>query len=280
MTVIASARWAASAVRRRLWPTPEAAALEVIERHAATNPRYTPGRLKVGDLTIEYPDAQSLEPQWNDIFVRRTLRFSPSTETPRVLDCGANIGLASLWLLRQWPAARITAFEADPALAAMLRRNLDANRASSVEVVAAAAWSWEGRLSFRAEGSDSGAVAEVASDTPGRVIDVPSVRLRDRIEREPIDVLKLDVEGSELELLQDCEPVLQNVAAIHLEVHDFDPQRRLLPSCLLLLDRAGFDYTLDDLHQAPWRVGAPPAGPFTGVAVWTIAVRAWRRSRG
>jgi FkbM family methyltransferase len=253
------------------------AALRLIAQAAEQQPRHAPGRLRLLDLTLEYPDAQSLLPQWNDVFVRGTLRFTPASPAPRVLDCGANIGLTALWLQRRFPAARITAFEADPALAGMLQRNLAVNGASTVETIGAAVWSSAGTLRFRAEGADSGAVDAVAADTPGPVLEVPAVRLRDWIAREPIDLLKLDVEGAELEILQDCADVFGNVAAMHLEVHDFDPARRLLPHCLLQIERAGFVYALDDLHQAPWRPAAPRAGPFGGVAAWVMAVRAWRR---
>jgi FkbM family methyltransferase len=276
MSLMTEFRLVAGGVRRRLWPTPEMAALRLIADAADRQPRYTPGRLRLLDMDLEYTDAQSLLPQWNDLFVRGTLRFTPVSPAPRVLDCGANVGLASLWLRRRFPSARITAFEADPALGEMLGRNLTANGASTVETIDAAVWSSAGRLAFRAEGADSGSVDTIAADTPGRVIEVPSVRLRDWIAREPIDLLKLDVEGAELEILEDCADVLGNVAAMHLEVHDFDQQRRLLPRCLLLIERAGFRYTLDDLHQSPWRPAAAPAGPFPGVAAWSIAVRAWR----
>lgn len=269
-------RRVAGGIRRRLWPSPQAAALRILMRAADRQPRYTAGRLRAMGFDLEYPDACSLVPQWNDLFVRGTLRFTPAVPSPRILDCGANIGLASLWLQRRFPAARITAFEADPALAAMLRRNLSANGVPA-EVVAAAVWSSAGTVRFRCEGSDSGAVDAVAADTPGPVQEVPAVRLRDWIAREPIDLLKIDVEGAELEILEDCVDVLGNVAALHLEVHDFHPERRLLPRCLLLIERAGLCYALDDLHQASWRRGAPGAGPFGGVSAWVVAVRAWRR---
>ena len=55
------------------------------------------------------------------------MSVSTATSTPRILDCGANVGLASLFFRRLYPQARITAFEADPALFAILEANLDAN---------------------------------------------------------------------------------------------------------------------------------------------------------
>lgn len=275
MTIGREIRRLAGGAIRRLWPSPEEAARRRLEREAGQVPRHTRGRIRLLDLDIDYADALSTVPQWDDLFVRRSLRFTPANGAPRILDCGANIGLATLWLKRAFPAARITAFEADPVVADILSHNLQANRLSDVEVVRAAVWSSTGTLRFRSEGSDSGSVDALAADAPGAIVEVPSVRLRDWLEREPIDLLKIDIEGAELEVLRDTADRMGQVRALQVEVHDFDVAERRLPACLDLLARAGFTYTLDDLHQASWRAGAPEAGPFPGVASWIVLVRAW-----
>ncbi|MEW6320190.1 MAG: FkbM family methyltransferase [Acidobacteriota bacterium] len=276
MTLARAARALAGRLTRRLWPTPPEAAWRAIVARAAGEPRYTPGRLRVLDLDLAYTDAWSLGPQWHDIFVRESLAFTPASPAPRILDCGANIGLASIWLKRRFPEARITAFEADPALAAVLRENLAANRCADVEVVEAAVWRAAGRVSFRCEGSDSGAIADVAADTPGRDAELAAVRLRDWL-AEPVDLVKLDIEGAELDVLEDCADRLEAIRALQMEVHDFSPARRLLPRCLGLLDRAGFRYALDDFAVASWRDGARVEGPFRhAVPSWIVLVRAWR----
>jgi FkbM family methyltransferase len=240
-------------------------------------PRYTAGRLTLLGLDLEYPDAVSLAPQWHDLFVRETLAFDADSSAPRVLDCGANIGLASLWIKRQYGSARVTAFEADPAIAEILARNLARNGAGDVDVVPAAVWREGGQVAFRQEGSDSGAIDGVAADTRGTALSVPAVRLRDVVAAEAIDLLKLDIEGAELAVLEDLEDALAGVRALHVEVHDFDPAARLLPRCLLLLERAGYVYALDDFGVARWRPGAVRRGPFRhAVPSWVVLVRAWR----
>ncbi len=280
MTMARELRRLAAGVKRRLAPTPEEDARRKFEALAARIPRHTPGSVRLLDLDLAYADALSTVPQWDDLFVRQSLRFQAASDAPRILDCGANIGLATLWLKRAYRAARITAFEADPTIAAILQRNLRDNGVGDVEVVPAAVWSTAGVVRFRAEGSDSGVVDAVGGDTPGRGIDVRCVRLRDWLAADAIDLIKMDIEGAELEVLRDSADSLGRVRAIHMEVHDFDVAERRLPACLDLLHRAGFSYTLNDFHQASWRVTASPAGPFPGVAEWVVVVRAWARSRG
>jgi len=274
-------RRAAGATRRRLAPSPEVAAWRRACRLAERTPRYTHGEIELGPYTLQYSDLLTLCPQWDDIFVRRSLAFTTPAQAPRILDCGANLGLASLFFKRAYPAARITAFEADPAIARMLAANLRRNGAADVEVVAAAAWIADGDVAFCGDGADSGAIADHARPASRPAERVPAIRLVDRLARERIDLLKLDIEGAEAAVLADCEPALGNVAAILLEVHEFDPDRRQAPAVLQLLERCGFAYAVTHVMPLPWLPEATGAAAhFPGrSSVWVEAVSAWRRSR-
>jgi FkbM family methyltransferase len=281
-------RRAAGAVYRQLFPTPEVAAWRRADERAGAVPRYAPGSIRMLDYELQYSDLLSLCPQWHDIFIDGALEFRPRSAAPRILDCGGNIGLASLFFKRRFPAARITAYEADPALFAMLKANLAANRASDVEAVHAALWTANGRLTFQAEGSDSGMIGSLPGAIAGTAVEVPSLRLRDVIANEAaaaapgthdtIDLLKLDIEGAEDAVLADCEPVLSRIGAIVMDLHEFDPADRQTPRVLELLTRNGFTYAVDEFVPQPWRPPvAPPDAPFPGKALlWSMTVRAWR----
>jgi FkbM family methyltransferase len=233
------------------------------------------------DYELQYADLLSFCPEWHDIFVDGALEYRSDSAAPRILDCGANVGLASLFFKRRCPSARITAYEADPALCKILRANLDANRAGDVETVHAALWTEDGRVVFHADGTESGMIGTLPGAAAGTAVDVPSLRLRDLIERDSngcIDLLKLDIEGAEDAVLADCEPALARVRAMVLDLHEFDPSRRQAPRVLDLLTRSGFTYAVDEFVPQPWRPPvAPPVAPFPGKAlVWSMTVRAWR----
>jgi FkbM family methyltransferase len=216
--------------------------------------------------------------QWQDIFVKRCLEFQPINDAPRILDCGANVGLASLYFKRKYPRALITAYEADPDLAAIAKTNLEANGIADVEVVHAAVWTSDGEVTFRCEGTDSGMVESLPGAVDGRATVVRSRRLRDLLESEPIDLLKLDIEGAEDPVLADCEPMLHHVRAMIMDLHEFDPGSRLTPCVLNRLARAGFVYAIDDFVPLTWREPlAAATTPFPGKAMqWAMTVRAWR----
>lgn len=272
------ARRLAGAVRRRMFPTPALAAWYHATNLAQTTPRFTHGRIRMMDLDLRYSDLASFCPQWHDIFVCGALEFRPTSHVPRILDCGANVGLASLFFKRRFPHARVTAYEADPALVELLRANLAGNGAADVEIIHAALWTSTGEITFRCEGSDSGMIESLPGAVPGMSRSVPSLRLRDVLRSERIDLLKLDIEGAEDAVLEDCEPALDRVRAIVMDLHEFDPAIRQAPRVLERLTRLGFAYSVDEFIAQPWRPPvADPDSPFPGKAlIWSMTVRAWR----
>lgn len=276
--VLLKARRIAGRVKRHYFPAPEVAAWRHACQVAEQVPRFTPGEIQLDEYWLRYADLLSTCPQWEDIFIRQTMRAELNSAAPRILDCGANIGLASLYFKRLYPAARITAYEADPAIHEILADNLSRNRAEDVETIQAAVWKENGSIRFACEGADSGAVAEVTTNTQAQQREVPAIRLRDLLEAEPVDLLKLDIEGAERAVLADCAGALGNVRAILMELHDFDPRQRNLPFVLELIEREGFHYTLDDLVALPWVPPVAPDGtPFAGRAMcWAVMVKAWR----
>lgn len=269
-------RRTASAVRRLLFPSPDEAAWRRACRLSETTPRYTLGAIALNGYRIVYSDLLTLCPQWHDIFVAGSLRFASESPAPRILDCGANIGLSSLYFKKLYPDARITAYEADPAIASICRENLRVNGAGDVDVVASAVWTGTGAVCFQREGADSGAIAGTSQGLHAPSVEVPAVRLRDLVSAERIDLVKLDVEGAEGAVLADCAGALDGVRALVIDLHEFDPARRQTPDVLRVLEAAGFVVSLSDVVPLPWR-SSGARGPFAGAApVWVSTLRAWR----
>src|SRR5205814_5177552 len=132
------------------------------------------------------------------IFVDECYALRSHNDHPLILDCGANIGLSVLYLKRLYPKSRIIAFEPDHAIFDVLKHNVHGNGFTDVELVRAAVWSQTTTLRFWREGTGAGRVVGTTNQTG--LIDVPAIRLRDRLEAAPIDFLKLDIEGAETEV--------------------------------------------------------------------------------
>jgi FkbM family methyltransferase len=275
--LLAHFRRLARDVRHDIWPTPERAVLQQLEWRAMHGPRRTGGHIAVPPYRFDYVDAMSTWPQWDDIFIHQSLSFDTDAAVPRILDCGANIGLASIYFKSRYPHAKLTAFEADPRLASMCRGNLAANNGTEqVEIKEAAVWTADGTVEFVCEGTDSGAIASLDEPIQGPLAQVPSVRLRDWLDR-PVDLLKLDVEGAELPVLEDCRDRLCNVRAMFVEIHESNPCRRQTGSLFDLLSAAGFVFDVRALTPLPWR-SSQVQSPFKDPSLsWVATVRAWRR---
>jgi FkbM family methyltransferase len=198
-------------------------------------PRRKSGVVSLGGFKFDYIDAASFLSSYKSIFTDRVYHFISNTECPRILDCGANIGLASIYLRSVFPKAIITAFEPDPIISVLLKKNL---ASANVEVIEAAVWNQGGEISFKADGADGGCVA------PNQVgCRVPAIRLADWL-HEPVDFLKIDIEGAELPVLRDCRDLLKFVQNIAVEYHEFSNGSQNLDELLRILSENGFRYHL------------------------------------
>jgi FkbM family methyltransferase len=139
---------------------------------------------------------------------------------PLIIDAGANIGLATVWFLGQYPGARVHCFEPEPSNAALLERTVGS--IEGVVVHQAAVGRDEGETLLHL--SPYSAMHSLKESSPeSRTVPVHVYELarylRDHDIRA-IDVLKLDVEGSELDVLEGLGDRLADVSVIVGEFHE------------------------------------------------------------
>lgn len=203
--------------------------------------RYQPTRVSFGPFRFEVPDALSFVWQHKEIFVDEYYLFKPTQPNPVIFDCGANIGTSIAYFRQTHPTARIVAFEADPTIGTILTRNLQQNTISNIEVITKAVWVDDAGVDFGSEASDG---SSMFSDAPKNR--VPSVRLRDYLLREShIDFLKIDIEGAETAVLDDCRDALSHVQNLFVEFHTYVGQPQALASVVQVIEQNGFRYYVD-----------------------------------
>ena len=98
-------------------------------------PRRRPSSVRIAGRRFEFPDAASFLSAYEEIFVDEIYKFRPTSERPFVLDLGANVGVSVLYFKLNYPAARITAFEPDPAIFEYLSRNVASYGLSEVTLL-------------------------------------------------------------------------------------------------------------------------------------------------
>ena len=158
------------------------------------------GKTSFNGWTVSYDNARALIGMYNEIIFQEHYKFSSSSTNPVIIDCGSNIGISVLYFKRLFKNAHLTAVEADPIIADILRKNLSMNGVRA-EVIEKAVWKTSGdQLSFGSKGSDEGSLFSNEN-----TIFVESIRLKDLInEHEHIDLLKIDIEAAEMEVLKDA----------------------------------------------------------------------------
>ena len=171
---------------------------------------------------------------YEDREIAELCKYIPPAGT--VLDVGANIGLSALEFSRTaGPAGRVIAFEPHPDTAARLRTNLDRNGAANVEIVQSAVGSAPGTITFNESADATLSSASVIPRNLVRSFEVPltTVDLAWAEASKPlVSVLKIDVEGGELAVLQGAGELLaRDHPAILLEAwgaQQLDPIHALL----------------------------------------------------
>jgi len=141
-----------------------------------------------------------------------------------ILDCGANVGYASVYLLNHHDQARVIAIEPDPETVAVLRRNL-APYGSLAQVIHAGVWSHATGLRLSDEKYRDGQAwtrqVEPCLDTQAtmRAVDIGSVMESRGIQR--LSLLKVDIEGAEAIVFgANYESWIDRVDNIAIELHD------------------------------------------------------------
>jgi FkbM family methyltransferase len=211
-------------------------------------PRYRPFQTRILGPLLHGVDGPSCYAAFGEIFRKRFYEFASGAAAPRIIDGGANIGLSVIFFKRLFPRARVTAFEPDPDVFAALAKNMQSFGLADVELVNKALWVREEKLDFHQDGADGGRL-NVAQEH-GRSLRVQTLRLRSFLS-EPIDMLKLDIEGAEVDVLLDCADRLSNVRHCYVEYHSFTDRPQRLNELLGALRGAGFRVQLHTQFRSP-----------------------------
>ncbi len=169
----------------------------------------------------------------------------PVERTPKVIvDAGANIGLASIYFSNRFPDAKIIAIEPEESNLEIIRKNI--SQYGNITLVCGALWHKNSRINLVDPGRGKwGFMTQTQEDEGqghGEVVHEVQGMTVDTIMKEHginhIDILKIDIEGAELEVFRDSSSWIDKVDALIVELHD-----RMKPGCerSVLNGSKGFD---------------------------------------
>lgn len=205
---------------------------------------------KIGKLKVYHRNQEEFGRLVDEVFVRKEYEFTASHKKPRIIDCGSHIGMSILYFKSIYPEAEIIGFEPNPDNFKILKKNLAINNITGVRLINAALsdkngkdtlktskdelnpWTWGDTIIDNMRGDDS----------IHRKVEINTAKLSEYI-NNPVDFLKIDVEGSEQRILEEIGDKMHLIDQIDLEFHDTPTGRHVnnFESVMSLLTEHGFD---------------------------------------
>jgi len=204
--------------------------------------RYVPFTTKYPGFICHVIDKSSFLSMCDEIFDREIYKFKSTTDTPVIIDCGANIGLSTIYFKTKYPLAKIISFEPDPYVFETLTKNIELTNNNGITLINKGLGKISETKKFFSEGADGGRIALPEDDQ--NIISI-EIEILSPYLKEPVDMLKIDIEGSELEVLEESSNELKNVKNIFIEYHSVDNKEQGLDRILFLLSKAGFRYYIE-----------------------------------
>jgi FkbM family methyltransferase len=182
----------------------------------------------IKDITIYLRRRTSDFAVYNQIIVKREYdwalkKIKPDTKI--IIDAGANIGLFSVLFSKHLKSCNIISLEPEPGNFEILDLNIKLNNCNKVLTVKGGLWNKTQKLSpsndFR-DGREWSFRLKESEVKEENTIEVFSLNdLIQRFEIDCIDLLKMDIEGSEFQILneQALPELLEKVKMIAVEIH-------------------------------------------------------------
>ena len=199
-----------------------------------------------------YRDAIALRTGTTDIatfeqvFIAREYDLPDTSDPKFIIDGGAHIGCASVFFAHRYPNASIYAIEPEDSNYKVLTRNSRHYR--NITPIRAAIWNedtfveisnpLDEKWSFRVQNSSQNSSSDIRAVTVATLMDEAGFNR--------VDILKLDIEGAEIELFDSkSKEWIERVDLIVVELHDW-----IRPGCSASLLKA-----TEGCHRIHSRIG-------------------------
>jgi len=210
-------------------------------------------REKIFGYQIDAFDYGTIIFLFGEIFYRNEYLFKSKNKNPIIFDCGANIGFATIFFKWLYPESQIYAFEPDKKTFEILKKNVSQNRLKNVYLFNSAISDKNGKIDFFIDSKSPGSLVMSTKQErmPKDKITVDCLSLSSLIKNKvlsKIDYIKMDIEGSEDEVIQDLNKnnQLKKVAKLSIEYHHkISGQKSKLSEFLQIFEKNGFEYQID-----------------------------------
>lgn len=180
---------------------------------------------EVDQYIIYYRKESEFTRNYNEIFIRNLYRLKPTNEKVTIIDAGAHIGMATLYIKMLSPNANVICFEPNPYTFEILEKNIQTNDLKDIFLVNKALSDHVGQIKLFGE------LDGVAADTRGNSI-IPAWGIRVNTEEitvattklseyitDDIYFLKMDLEGAETIILPEIGDKIKKIRYAVIDLH-------------------------------------------------------------
>jgi len=210
-------------------------------------------KAKIGKFEVFYQDQTEFSGLRREIFQEEIYQFSAETQTPRIIDAGAHIGLATLYFKTLYPQTIITCFEPILENFQLLEKNIYQNGLLDVKCEMVALAPKDGQITLHVDPSTSQWFSSASirpqawnGTQPTKPVQVKTLSLLPWLDL-PVDLLKMDIEGAEWQVLPTIKSHLHQIKQLIIECHP--NHDNLLSSLVNLLENQGFQATQSAHHE-------------------------------
>ena len=180
-------------------------------------------------VQFRFESREEIKVFWN-IFIRSS--YCVDRDDRLILDAGANIGMFAVWAAQVAPGARIFSLEPWPSTFKRLNRHIAMNGLADRVVAANLALAGDSGRRRLIGGEGESCTNRIQFDRTRSAVDLQSdagelascrtlEAALDQFRIDALDLLKMDIEGSEYETLLSTPPsVLRRIKKINLEYHE------------------------------------------------------------
>jgi FkbM family methyltransferase len=170
---------------------------------------------------------------FDEVFLDKIYDFDAIPFDPtHIIDCGGHIGLFTLTALHRFPQSAATVFEPNPDNLPYLKRQISQNELAA-KIITAAVSTSDGKIEFATGSSCSGKMLHDSAAVEN-LISVPTVDFKKVLDHSKPQrlLLKVDIEGAEMEVLPHILSSLPATTALFFETHGGDPDWNSIQSLL------------------------------------------------
>ena len=154
------------------------------------------------------------------VFLAKSYNLNYYIDPKIIIDCGANIGLSAVFFKNKFPNAKVIAIEPELSNFELLEKNT--KNYNDIFCINSGIWNKSTNLKIKSNSSHWDFTVEEVDYKNENTI--PAISIRDILDNhgiEQIDILKIDIEGSEKELFEeDYEYWMKRTKVLVIELHD------------------------------------------------------------